>query len=157
MHAQQLEHPAAPVNASERGTIIVGVDGSSASRRALRLAAEQAAQTGQTIRAVLVRYYPVDPADEQAWLQTGESLLRETVLTTVPAGITPYVEQEVLRGDPARALLHAAIGADVLVMGNVGLRGFPGELIGPVLQQVIASAPCPVLVVRDTPATTRES
>jgi len=157
MHGQQLEHPAAPVDASERGSIVVAVDGSSASCRALRLAAEQAERTGQTIRAVLVRYYPVDPADEQTWLRSGESLLRETVLAAVPAGIAPHVEQEVLRGDPARALLHAAIGADVLVMGNVGLRGFPGELIGPVLQQVIASAPCPVLVVRDTPTTTHEN
>jgi len=61
MHTEPLKHPVAPAHASQPGTIVVGVVGSAASRQALRLAAEQAAQTGQTIRAVLVRHYPVRP------------------------------------------------------------------------------------------------
>ena len=156
MDTRQQDRPVAPGCASPRGTIVVGVDGSPAARRALRLAADQAALTGQTIRAVLVRYYPVDPADDEIWIQAGQGVLRETVRSTVPAEMADAVEQQVLRGDPARALLHAAIDADLLVMGNLGLAGFPGELVGPVLQQVLAAAPCPVLVVRDVPATHTE-
>jgi len=143
--------PVAPICASPRGTIVVGVDGSPASRRALHLAAEQALVTGQAVRAVLVRYYPVDPADDPVWTRAGEKILRETVQSTVPAELASRVEQQVLHGDPARSLLHAAVGADLLVMGNLGLGGFPGVLIGPVLQQVLAAAPCPVLVVRAEP------
>ena len=55
MDTRQQDRPVAPGCASPRGTIVVGVDGSPAARRALRLAADQAALTGQTIRAVLVR------------------------------------------------------------------------------------------------------
>jgi nucleotide-binding universal stress UspA family protein/nitroimidazol reductase NimA-like FMN-containing flavoprotein (pyridoxamine 5'-phosphate oxidase superfamily) len=134
------------------GPIVVGIDGEAASRRALRLAADHALRTGQSIRAVLARDYCIDPADEQAWQDTGEDLLRESVLAAAPEGMAPEVELLVVRGDPASGLLAAAADADVLVMGSRGVGGLPGALQGPVLPQVLAHAPCPVLVVRDDPA-----
>ena len=47
---------------------------------------------------------------------------------------------------PTAALLEAAVGADVLVIGSRGLGSGDGAL-GSVSQQVIAGACCPVVVV----------
>jgi len=48
---------------------------------------------------------------------------------------------------PARALLTAADGASMLVVGSRGLGGFKGLLLGSVSQQVAHHALCPVLIV----------
>ena len=58
----------------------------------------------------------------------------------------------VLRADndlPARALLAAANGAWLVVVGSRGLGGFKGLLLGSVSNQVAQHAPCPVLIVRE--------
>jgi nucleotide-binding universal stress UspA family protein len=49
---------------------------------------------------------------------------------------------------PALALLVAAEGADLLVVGARGLGGFKSLLLGSVSQQVVQHAPCPVVIVR---------
>ena len=49
---------------------------------------------------------------------------------------------------PARALLHAAQDARLLVVGSRGLHGVARMLLGSVSHTVIIHAPCPVLVVR---------
>ncbi len=48
---------------------------------------------------------------------------------------------------PARALLAAAEGAWLVVVGSRGLGGFKGLLVGSVSQQVIHHSRSPVLVV----------
>jgi len=48
---------------------------------------------------------------------------------------------------PARALLEAAAGASLLVVGARGLGGFHGLLIGSVSQHCLRHASCPVAVV----------
>jgi len=53
----------------------------------------------------------------------------------------------VVRAHPAQALLDAAAGADLLVVGCRGHGGFTGMLLGSTSQHVVAHAPCPVLVV----------
>jgi nucleotide-binding universal stress UspA family protein len=50
---------------------------------------------------------------------------------------------------PARALLAAASGAWLVVVGDRGVGGFRGLLLGSVSNQVAHHAPCPVLIVRD--------
>jgi nucleotide-binding universal stress UspA family protein len=56
------------------------------------------------------------------------------------------IERTLVHDDPARALLGAATGADMLVVGSRGLGG--GEAgLGSVSHGVIGDAPCPVVVV----------
>jgi nucleotide-binding universal stress UspA family protein len=44
-------------------------------------------------------------------------------------------------------LVETAKDADLLVIGSRGLGGFRGMLLGSVTQQVIAHAPCPIVVI----------
>ena len=56
---------------------------------------------------------------------------------------------EAVEGHPAQALVQAAEGASLLVVGTRGHGGFVGALLGSVSQHVVAQASCPVVVVPD--------
>ncbi|MFD0330829.1 universal stress protein [Streptacidiphilus monticola] len=53
-----------------------------------------------------------------------------------------------VHGNAAGALLDAAEGAELLVVGNRGHGGFARALLGSVSQHCTQQATCPVLVVR---------
>jgi nucleotide-binding universal stress UspA family protein len=74
--------------------------------------------------------------------------LSETVASTIPADSGVSVRQRAVAGHPARALLDAADGADLLVVGSRGHSGFAGMLLGSVSQHCVHHSPCPVLVIR---------
>jgi len=128
--------------------IVVGIDGSDGARAALRWAAEEAQRRGAHLEVVRAWSFvdqpePFDP-------QFGEDDVRTAVAKDLVAcGID---EQDVTVRTPcalaAGALLEAAVGASLLVVGARGLGGFAGLLLGSVSQQVVHHAPCPVLVVR---------
>jgi nucleotide-binding universal stress UspA family protein len=61
------------------------------------------------------------------------------------------VELEVVTNLPGTALVEAARGADLLVVGARGLGGFRGLLLGSVSQQCLHHATAPVAIVRDGP------
>ncbi len=133
------------------GVIVVGVDGSSASRDAVRWAAKQAKLTGGTVRAVsswrwpnyLTRIPPgVDPAADTA--QTLDEVL-DGVLGDF-AGLE--VSRRVVEGPPGPALLAQSEGAELLVVGAQGRAAFPGMLLGSVAEYCVRNGHCPVVVVR---------
>jgi nucleotide-binding universal stress UspA family protein len=146
--------------ASRNGTIVVGVDGSPSSERALRWAVDRARQTGQPVDAVIawdepvVAGIPVNYGIGQIsatdWAGTSREILDESVRATLTDDEAKLVQQHVVHGHPAKVLLDAAADADLLVVGCRGHGGFVGMLIGSVSQHLIAHAPCPVTVVRDT-------
>ncbi|HEU5085407.1 MAG TPA: universal stress protein [Acidimicrobiales bacterium] len=133
--------------------IVVGVDGSPASVRALQQAVGLAAALGAEVDAVhswLVSYGATElsmmPAVPSTELQAAaEQTLAEAVAAVDAKGVT--VNRIVIEGDAASTLLDAARGADMLVVGSRGHGGFVGLLLGSVSHKVIHHAPCPVLVV----------
>lgn len=139
------------------GRIVVGVDGSPASARALRWAVDQARQTGAEVDAVIAwtppNVYAVGPAlpHELDWAADCGSAIDETCKRALDGADDGAIRRLVVRGHPAQVLVDQAKGADLLVVGSRGHGGFTGMLLGSVSQHVIALAPCPVVVVPDRP------
>jgi nucleotide-binding universal stress UspA family protein len=136
--------------------IVVGVDGSPASAKALDWALAQAETTGATVEAVQAWEVPVMYGTGMMVLPGGEEFdeaakrsLESAVAraTEVRPGVP--VEARTVAGHPAKTLLDAAEGADLLVVGSRGHGGFVGTLVGSVSQYCVAHATCPVVVVRD--------
>ncbi|GAA4990370.1 universal stress protein [Kitasatospora paranensis] len=138
------------------GKIVVGVDGSEHSRRALRWAVQQAELTHRVVEAVMAWEPPFSgwgsavPVGEEAHLgEAARKVLAENVEKV--AGPQPPVDirLRVGEGTPAWVLLGAAHEqASLLVVGHRGLGGFEGALLGSVGQYCVQHSPCPVVVVR---------
>lgn len=139
--------------------VVVGVDGSSSSARALRFAADEAREhaaelyvvTSYTIPAppVAVGAYAVPPwRDESEWLADAERTLNATLRETLgdDPGIT--VTNQAVEGSAAKVLIDASEQADLIVVGTRGHGGFAGMLLGSVSQHLTAHAACTVAVVR---------
>jgi len=83
----------------------------------------------------------------------GADVAREALAKSV-TGLTRerarYIEQQLVAGDPAKALLDAvgANPANLIVVGNRGLGATQGQLLGSVPANVVKNAVCDVLVVQ---------
>jgi nucleotide-binding universal stress UspA family protein len=95
---------------------------------------------------------PVVPEDVTAMVATAREIAQELVerIVSEERGDDPGVEVRalVVEDDPANALLEAAKGADLLVVGSRGRGGFKGLLLGSVGHQLAQHAPCPVVIHR---------
>jgi nucleotide-binding universal stress UspA family protein len=134
--------------------IIVGVDESPYARAALRWAVDHAGTSGAPITAVMAWGYidqhhlePDTGFDPRYSSAIAEKVLDEIVAGAVDPGAV--TERRAVCDLPARALLDAADGAGLLVVGARGMGGFRGLLLGSVSRQVLHRATCPVAVVRD--------
>ena len=134
--------------------IVVGVDGSSQSRTALRWAAWLAADTGASIEAVTAWQFPISTGWGGAAVpmnfnpeQDMQKVLTETVDHVFGADRPAGMQLSVVEGHPARVLLERSAGALMLVVGSRGHGGFAGLLLGSVSAHVAEHAGCPVLVV----------
>ena len=67
---------------------------------------------------------------------------------TVDVASPVKVSSTVREGNPAKILLEAADGADLLVVGSRGHGGFAEALLGSVSQHCVHHAPCPVVIIR---------
>jgi nucleotide-binding universal stress UspA family protein len=137
---------------------VVGVDGSEDGRRALRWAVDEARVRGCTLEAVhawqppFLAGYPLDPlAPDTGEVEAAARTVMERALEDAgvdAAGLARPAERTLRRARPAPALLEAAEGADLVVVGSRGAGGFRGLLVGSVSLQVARHAPCPVVVAR---------
>jgi nucleotide-binding universal stress UspA family protein len=131
--------------------IVVGVDGSPSSQRAVRWAAQQAKLTGATLRAVSSWRWPnyitrVPPGVDLAkdTRRTLDEVLEEALTSSEDVTVTRHV----LEGPPGPALLTQAQDASLLVVGAQGRAAFPGMLLGSVAEYCVRHGSCPVVVVR---------
>ena len=136
--------------------IVVGVDGSGHSRKALERAAAEAVAHGapltvltihQAVRDVYgsVSHYQddaalTDKAKEAAQAETDQVL---GALGSKPASVTVTA----VHGLPADELIKASQGADMVVLGRRGQGGFARLVMGSVTNQVTQHAQCAVLIV----------
>ena len=136
--------------------VVVGVDGSAPSKQALRWAAQEAIRREarlDVVHAWTVPYtmYPDGFADPKPYEAAGAAVLDDAVRSLSEAGVVPRDVHPLLIDDlPANALLEAAVGGDLLVVGSRGHGGFVGLLLGSVSHRCVTHAPCPVAVVPPT-------
>ena len=134
--------------------IVVGVDGSQPSLRALRWAADEARRRWAKLDVVHAWHMPnaggypylAGYRDVALFEQDARSVLDRAVAEANRTG-APRVEPILVHNGAARALLDTAKGADLLVVGTRGRGGFADVLVGSVSQQVSVHAPCPVAII----------
>ena len=138
--------------------IIVGVDGSSHSRRALEWAINEAAVrhaplTVLTVHQVMTSYWAgpvIDPEDAELAEHARKVTQDETddALGTLPEDARPpEVRVLAVPGIPAEEILSAARDADMIVLGSRGIGGFKKLLLGSVASHITHHAHCPVVIV----------
>jgi nucleotide-binding universal stress UspA family protein len=146
--------------------IVVGVDGSEVSLEAVEWAAAEAVARHRRLRVVhafiwpLLRvpmgpstYAPPDSglrADAQRILDQAVQRARQAAPGIAVTGVMPV-------GAPVPVLLSEIEQAPLVVLGSRGLSGLSGVLVGSTGVQVVAHAPCPVIVVRPVSAATPNS
>jgi nucleotide-binding universal stress UspA family protein len=139
--------------------IVVGIDGSDASKGALRWAVEDARARGAEIVALhayevvvpvtdAVPTAPVDLAELTAGVhddaqQVVAKLVDEVVGNSVSVDVAPIAVED----SPAKALLDAARDADLLVVGSHG-HGLSSLFLGSVSLECAQHAACPVVIFR---------
>lgn len=134
--------------------IVVGDDGSKAAAVAIRHAAALAGDLGvdlEVVRAWTLRNAP-RPKDAALTHVPSEAeyeqAVRENLASDVAAlGLPVEPTLTAVRGASSAALLKAAAGARILVVGSRGAGGFAGLLMGSTAEQVVRHATVPVLVV----------
>lgn len=137
--------------------ILVGVDGSEGSVRALRWAAAEAAVREAVLEPATVWQSPhhfgaepVDPVAEQKVAAGAKQRLAMAVAAAVGDGHGLDLDCSVLHGDPARTLCDRSADAALLVVGSRGHGGFAGQMLGSVSTKCAHHSRCPVAVVPDT-------
>ena len=137
--------------------VVAGVDGSECALQAVRWAAAEAVRRRRPLRLVAAHAWPAgglvgDPGlgvDPQAVLR---DVVRGHLATAATAAATAspelLVEQVEVTGLPVPVLQGESARAELVVLGDRGLGGFTGLLIGSVAVALAAHAACPVVVVR---------
>ena len=146
-------------------TVVVGTDGSESSLRAVARAGALAGASDATL-VVVCAYLPTEQDDrelaraqdtlgDEAYQVVGSHPAEDTVRSAgeraAKAGATD-VKTVAVMGSPVEALLDVVKreNADLLVVGNRGLNGIKGRLLGSVPADATRRSQCDVLIVHTT-------
>jgi nucleotide-binding universal stress UspA family protein len=133
--------------------VVLGLDGSDFSDRAIPVATELAQKDGGHIEVVHVRElmvgraggYPVNPNEDEL-----EAKVRQQVEQLNRAGIKTKLHLVTTAGQgPAHAIADVAeaVDADLIAVGTRGHAPVAGLLLGSVTQRLLHISACPVLAV----------
>jgi nucleotide-binding universal stress UspA family protein len=144
--------------------IVVGVDGSDASREALRWGVEEARLRAEPLVAVhawsFIPPQPIGdpgmlamPAGDLAGQLSAESeaarfALDEALEDALGAQPGIEIERKLVEGDAGEALVAESAAAALVVVGSHGRSGIRAALLGSVSRHVVDHAACPVVVVK---------
>ena len=138
--------------------IIVGVDGSEVSRRALDWAVREAGLRGAALTVLAVHqvasnywtgspeHYPADQPVTEVMRRAAEEAVQKAVSQAgekAPASVTVRA----VSGLPAQELVSASSDADLVVVGTNSGGGLSQMLLGSVTNKVVNHAACPVVVI----------
>lgn len=139
-------------------TVLVGTDGSDSSFRAVDRAAQIAAAANAKL-IIATAYFPqsedqraADVLKDEGYKVSGNAPIYEILHDArdrAKAAGTTDVEEKAVVGAPVDALVDLAeeVGADLLVVGNVGLSTIAGRLLGSVPANVARRSKSDVLIV----------
>ena len=138
--------------------IVVGVDGSPNSERALDWAVRQAAAVHAPLTVIAVHEVPksywggipvTGPADQPLLekLQQGAEAMTSKAASRLGAAGPPSVTVRAVNGFVVRELVDASRDADLIVLGARGGGNISRLLIGSVSSEVVQHSACPVVIV----------
>lgn len=137
-------------------TIVVGVDGSEGSTKALRFALDEAQRRSADVKVVGAWHIP-PIVYEAGWVPAGVDLeayptfsqeaLDQALVDAGAEASGVKVTTVVRKGQAADVLCDEAKGAELLVVGSRGLGGFRGLMLGSVSAQCAHHAPCPLAII----------
>lgn len=138
-----------------RKGVVVGVDGSEEATQAVAFAAAEADREGEELTVVYAVWQPDKWVDSGALTQTLSQRIEDEeqmVLAETVSGLREdypdLVVHKVLDTvmEPAAALVKAAEGASLLVVGSRGRGGFRRLLLGSTAHAVLTHLPCPTVI-----------
>ncbi|ORM36782.1 universal stress protein [Williamsia sp. 1135] len=142
---------------ASRRAVVVGTDGSAASRPALEVAFDEAAarEVGLTVvhawsGADFALVHASAGVDLFGWAtkrDEAEDVLEKSIGDLRLKYPDVKVRRAVVRDRPVHALLDHAQASQLVVVGSHGRGGFSGMLLGSTSRKVLHSAQCPVMVV----------
>jgi nucleotide-binding universal stress UspA family protein len=145
------DRPVMTSSGSEGPRVVVGVDGSVSSGQALAWAAQEARLRGARLQVLYCTFYRPELLQSYEGVAGDEQEILDRAVARARA-LEPTVDVVAYRAGPppAKALVEASAGADLLVVGVRGLGGFAQLFLGSVSQQCARHARCPVAIVRGT-------
>ena len=131
--------------------VVVGVDGSAGSERALAWAMRHALLAGSTVKVVCAWEPPplggtFTFGDPEVLRKAARDVV-DRVTASSAADAAP-IEASIVEGHPAQVLVRESRGAQLLVLGARGSGGFTEMLLGSVTDYCSHHAGCPVVIVR---------
>lgn len=127
---------------SKTGTIVVGLSGSHASRAALYWAVAEAARSACSLTVVTVL---TTEHDDWAQINRMQAHLIRAAASTIPRRLP--IHRQWVAGQIAPALVSAAEGAAMLVIGLHQPRVSQDTAVGFITEHCLREASCPVVVV----------
>ena len=135
--------------------IVVGIDGSQPAQRGLEWAVTEASVRGARLvvvhawqpPAAVMSPYGATLADPVSLADTAQAILADSVASVDMTSLAVEPELRLVQGPAAPALIDAARGGALLVVGSRGRGGFTGLLLGSVSQQIAQHATVPVVIV----------
>lgn len=134
--------------------VVVGVDGSEPSAKAMQWAVAEAQRRHATVTAVMAwglldQHHAAgeDEFDPHYSETDARAALEGFVAHAIDSSPAP-VKLEAINDLPARALIDRAQQSELLVVGARGLGGFRDLLLGSVSHRCLTHARCPTVVVR---------
>jgi len=131
-------------------SIVVGIDGSRIAVHAALWAVDEAISRDVPLRLMAAAGTPAERPD-------AEVAVRSAAAAVTATGRGVLIETEVIAGAAIPALLEASTTAAMVCVGAVGLKHFDRNRVGSTAEALVASARCPVAVVRGSAASADDS